>query len=336
VRRHPTRWAEPFASRPAAEDAAGLVSVVVPIYNGGALLARAIESVRTQTYERLELILVDVGSTDDSLARARCFAAVDDRIRVLTISNSGGPARPRNHAIEHSSGEFVAYLDQDDWWFPDKLHKQLALFGEGDFGLVYSDAVYLDDSSEESGLLMSELSYYRSRTGPMPHGMVVRDVIRSNFVTQCTLVVRTEWIRRTGPMNESARGVDCYDHLLRLALAGASFGAVREALAVHDRQRASLSRDQVSAWEHSLPFFRELAREHPAWSDEWTPRLGEYERALRRAYVGEARNRGAGLGSRIDAASRLLRVHPSRNDLWRVAKSFGPRPRHLTGASGTA
>jgi glycosyltransferase involved in cell wall biosynthesis len=312
------------------------VSVVVPIYNGGALLTRAIESVLTQSYERFELILVDDGSTDGSLALARCFAAADERIRVFAIPNSGAPARPRNHAIERSSGEFIAFLDQDDWWFPDKLDKQVTLFREGDFGLVYSDAVYLDDSSDESGLLISELAYYRKRTGPMPHGAVVRDIIRSNFVTQCTLVVRTEWIRRVGPMNESAPGVDCYDHLLRLALAGASFGAVREALAVHDRQHASLSRDQVSAWEHALPFFRELAQQHPEWSEEWTPRLAEYEHALRHAYVREARDRGAGLGARLRAASRLLGVHPSRDDLARVTKSFVPRPRRLTRASDTA
>jgi glycosyltransferase involved in cell wall biosynthesis len=336
VKRHPRSWAGPFASRPAAEDAVGLVSVIVPVYNGGELLARAIESVRTQTYEHFELILVDDGSTDDSLALARCVAATDERVRVLAIPNSGAPARPRNHAIEHSTGEFVAFLDQDDWWFPEKLEKQLALFRERDVAVVYSDAVYLDDSSEESGLLVSELGFYRTRTGPMPDGMVVRDMIRSNFVAQCTLVVRTAWIRRVGPMNESARGVDCYDHLLRLALVGAKFGVVREALAVQDRQRGSLSRDQRSAWEHSLPFFRELARAHPEWSDEWTPRVREYEHALRVTYLREARDRDASTASRLRATSRLLGVHPQRNDLYRIAKSFVPRPRHLARASDTA
>jgi hypothetical protein len=137
-------------------------------------------------------------------------------------------------------------------------------------------------------------------------------------------------------MNESAPGVDCYDHLLRLALAGASFGAVREALAVHDRQHTSLSRDQVAAWEHSLPFFRELARQHPEWSDEWTPRLREYEQALRGAYRHEARDRSASTATRLRATSRLIGVHPSRDDLVRVAKSFVPRPRHPTRASDTA
>ena len=193
---------------------------------------------------------------------------------MLAIPNSGAPARPRNHAIQHSTGEFVAFLDQDDWWFPEKLDKQLVLFRTGDFGVVYSDAVYLDDASEESGLLISEQEYYRRRTGPMPHGVVVRDIIRSNFVTQCTLVVRAEWIRRVGPMNEvGPRG-----RLLRPPAPTGARAARRSArcakpLAVHDRQRASLSRDQVAAWENSLPFFRELAKKHPEWSDEWTPRL---------------------------------------------------------------
>ena len=253
---------------------------MVPVFNAGELLERAIGSVLTQTYAEFEVLLVDDGSRDDSLERARDLARRDERIVVFSIDNSGAPARPRNHAIRRSSGEFIAFLDQDDWWLPEKLARQLAKFRADDFAVVYTDSLYLDAASDESGKPMSQLEYYLRRTGEMPEGFVQREIIRSNFTAQYTVAIRADWVQRIGPLNEAAVGVDCYEYLLRLGLAGARFGVVREVLGVYDRQESSLSRDQSTAWASSLPFFRRLSREYPEYADEWYPRIKEYERAL--------------------------------------------------------
>jgi glycosyltransferase involved in cell wall biosynthesis len=320
-------WEPAFATRSPADVVSGLFSVVVPVFNGADLLERALRSVLGQTYPEFEILLVDDGSTDDSLERARCLAQGNDRISLYAMDNSGSPARPRNQAIQRSSGEFIAFLDQDDWWLPEKLERQFAKFREDDFAVVYTDSLYLDAASEESGKPMSELAYYRRRTGEMPEGFVQREIIRSNFTAQYTVAIRTDWVQRIGRLNEAAVGVDCYEYLLRLGLADAKFGVVREVLGVYDRQDSSLSRDQTTAWASSLPFFRRLSRQYPEYFDEWAPRIREYERALARVYLDQARDKRADIEVRLRSISRLLGVHPPAMYLASAARSFLPRRR---------
>ena len=90
------------------------VSVIVPVYNTKKYLAECLDSVCTQTYPQLEIIVVDDGSTDDSGVLLREYSQRDNRIRVITQKNQGLSAA-RNTGLEHSSGEYVVFLDSDDW-----------------------------------------------------------------------------------------------------------------------------------------------------------------------------------------------------------------------------
>ena len=99
----------------------GLVSCVIPVYNGARYLAESIESVLAQEYRPLEVIVVDDGSTDGTGAVLDAFG---DRIRSFRQEN-GGPSVARNRGMEMSRGEFIAFLDADDLWVPDKLRLQL-------------------------------------------------------------------------------------------------------------------------------------------------------------------------------------------------------------------
>lgn len=99
-----------------------LVSVVIPAYNADAHVAEAIGSVLTQSHRNLELIVVDDGSTDRTAEIAESFD--DHRVRVVRQANAG-PTRARNRGLALAAGEFVAFLDADDSWFPDKLEHQL-------------------------------------------------------------------------------------------------------------------------------------------------------------------------------------------------------------------
>jgi glycosyltransferase involved in cell wall biosynthesis len=319
-------WAPPFSSRDPDDDAAGMFSVIIPLYNGATCLERAIRSVQAQTYQNFEIIVVDDASTDDSLEVARRLASEDPRIAVHAIDHSGAPARPRNHAIQRSKGEFIAFLDQDDWWFPRKLELQFAKFAQGDYAVVYSDAVYLDPLSPSDGLLVSELPAHRERfghvPGRLPEGEVQRDLILGNFAAQLTVVVRAAWMRSAGPLDEVAIGVDCYEYLLRLALSGGSFGAVLRPLGVHDR--GGLSRDQETARTRSLQFVKDLSNSYPQFRDQWTLRVREYEDALiedriQRMYHG----RGAWL-TRLTSFYDVLWLDPSAGQLLRAAKTLVP------------
>jgi len=96
------------------------VSIVVPVFNADRFLATTIGSVKAQTLRDWELILVDDGSTDDSRALCRSYAAQDDRIKVIVQENSG-PAAARNTGVRAAAGEFICFLDADDILFPDAL-----------------------------------------------------------------------------------------------------------------------------------------------------------------------------------------------------------------------
>ncbi|MEB8386333.1 glycosyltransferase family 2 protein [Rhodobacteraceae bacterium KMM 6894] len=103
-----------------------LVSVLMPVFNDAATLPIAVASVRAQSHEAWELLLVDDGSTDGTGAVAARLAAEDPRIRVLSMPANGGAAAARNMGLAHSRGRYIALLDADDSWHPDKLTRQLA------------------------------------------------------------------------------------------------------------------------------------------------------------------------------------------------------------------
>lgn len=109
------------------------VSVVIPAYNNADFLAACIESVQAQTYKDWELFVIDDASTDDSHAVASVYAAIDPRIKAVTLArNSGNPARPRNTGIAMATGRYIAFLDADDMWMAHKLEKQVSFMRNGD------------------------------------------------------------------------------------------------------------------------------------------------------------------------------------------------------------
>ncbi len=117
------------------------VSVIIPVYNGAATIERALASVFAQTFTDYEIVVVNDGSTDDT---ASVLAGYGDRIHVVTQANRGLPAA-RNSGIRASSGEYVAFIDDDDEWLPPMLERCGAVLDEdADCGLVYAGAVKVD------------------------------------------------------------------------------------------------------------------------------------------------------------------------------------------------
>ena len=123
-----------------------LVSIITPVRNGSRWIARTIASVRAQTYDRIELIVVDDGSTDDTPAIVETVAAQDERIRLFRRSH-GGIAESRNFGLLQARGSLIAPLDADDLWHPEKLARQVATMQAGSpkVGLVYCWSVEIDE-----------------------------------------------------------------------------------------------------------------------------------------------------------------------------------------------
>lgn len=123
----------------------------MPAYNAEAYIAEAIESVRSQTYDNWELLLVDDRSTDSTCAIAREKQRIDSRIVLLANDRSKGPAGARNVAIERACGRFIAFLDSDDLWHPDKLHRQVDFMLQGHVAFCFSSYSWITSDGKPLG-----------------------------------------------------------------------------------------------------------------------------------------------------------------------------------------
>ena len=127
-----------------------LVSVIMPAYNAAAYVEEAIRSVQEQTISDWELIVVDDRSTDHSFDLMQQAAAKDPRIKAYRNEKNMGVARTRNFGISVSQGQYVAFLDSDDAWNPDKLEKQVALSRKTGAGLIYCSYAIMDAKGDKA------------------------------------------------------------------------------------------------------------------------------------------------------------------------------------------
>lgn len=132
-----------------------LVSIIMPSYNCGAFLEESIRSVQVQTYQNWELIFMDDCSTDDSIAKASSMQNKDNRIRVLRNNENCGAAYTRNHALKEAKGRWIAFLDSDDLWMPDKLEKQIRFMEDNKYSFSYTCYAEMDSNGNDSGIIVS-------------------------------------------------------------------------------------------------------------------------------------------------------------------------------------
>lgn len=116
----------------------GLVSIVMPSYNSSCYIADAIYSVMKQTYISWELLITDDASTDDTVNMVETFIEQDSRIRLFRLEKNSGVATARNFSIQHAKGQFIAFLDSDDVWHPEKLEKQLRFMKEHQYSFTFT------------------------------------------------------------------------------------------------------------------------------------------------------------------------------------------------------
>jgi glycosyltransferase involved in cell wall biosynthesis len=114
-----------------------LISIITPSYNSEKFIGKTIESVLAQTYQNWEMIIVDDKSTDNSLDIIKNYTEKDQRIRLIKLNNNAGVANARNKAILECKGDYIAFLDSDDLWLPEKLEKQLNFMLENHYAFTY-------------------------------------------------------------------------------------------------------------------------------------------------------------------------------------------------------
>jgi hypothetical protein len=199
---------EPIVVRQSTVSAGSLrLSVVVPCYNVGALCVEAVQSILRQTMQALEVVVVDDGSSDDTLTR---LLAIDDvRLTCITQSNRG-LAGARNTGVRHARAAFVGFCDGDDIWHAEKAERHLAVMErDSSIGLTFSYSAYLDEAGVPTGqLLVSRCS------SPTAHDLVIRNHVGNGS----TPIVRKECFDRAGVFDESLRSCEDVEMWVRLCV----------------------------------------------------------------------------------------------------------------------
>lgn len=115
-----------------------LVSIIMPAYNAAPYIHEAINSVRTQTYRQWELLITEDCSTDETRAILKNLTESDSRIKIFYNEKNRGAAASRNHSLSKAEGRYIAFLDADDLWMPDKLKSQLAFMQKNNIAMCYT------------------------------------------------------------------------------------------------------------------------------------------------------------------------------------------------------
>lgn len=129
-------------------DNKALVSVIMPCYNMASFIVETIQSVQAQTYPHWELLIVDDASTDATVDLIRPFCQADPRIKLEVREGHLGIAGSRNECLKRAEGRYLAFLDADDLWHPDKLQRQLQFMQENDIGFSYSSYDCISEDSQ--------------------------------------------------------------------------------------------------------------------------------------------------------------------------------------------
>lgn len=324
-----------------------LVSVVIPAYNRAATVVEAVESVLAQSWTRREIIVVDDGSTD---ATEEVLRPYRDRIRYVRRAN-GGFAAARNTGRAVAGGEFVAWLDSDDAWLPDKLEMQVNFmlrhpevvasstdFSEWRGGKVCREShigdYYAGIARQPRGVRGFYQETERIDRGGRPTdsggfwtgiGDIHRELIWGNFVHPPTTVFRRTAMEEIGPQIETLANNSDYDYFLRLSRLG-PFAYVDRPLLLYrySDDQYSGPRHSLSLWLSLIEIMQEVAKTEP---EAIAGREGEFRRRLGSMHLSLAEVQAeAGQMAFFRSLAHGMRLRPSlRRGGVVLAKAALPR-----------
>jgi glycosyltransferase involved in cell wall biosynthesis len=287
-----------------------LVSVITPAFNAARYLPETASSVLGQTFSNFELVIVNDGSTDDTLPVARHLAVGDPRIRVLSIPNSG-QAVARNLAMRAALGRFIVLLDSDDQLAPDYLEAQLALFdAHPDAAIVTTNALNRGGSPAFDGKPL-----WPRTTGVEP--LTLHDLIRHEDAVCIMSMFRREVSDAIGGFTTTLLRNEDYDFWLRASLAGFKILRSFEPHAFYRRRDDSLSSDEpqmIRGVMHVLRHIDTMLDDRAEERSVVHEQLARFGRELPRAELRASLQR-----SDAAAAARVLRTIAVDRGSWVLA-----------------
>lgn len=192
-----------------------LVSVIMPCYNNQEFVVASVQSVLSQDYPNIEVIVVDDGSTDLSLEKLAQFG---DKITIISQANQG-PAAARNTGMLAAKGEYIAFNDSDDLWLPGKLKAQISYMQkQPEIGLCFTDwRVWNGLTPIEEVIKQSHKDKIRVEVDPNQTGWLYIKLLEDSLVHTTTAIIKAEIIKTVGVFNTDYRVGEDYDYWLRIS-----------------------------------------------------------------------------------------------------------------------
>jgi glycosyltransferase involved in cell wall biosynthesis len=207
------------------------VSIITPMYNAEKTIEMTIDSVFSQTYSKWELLVVDDQSTDRSVDRVIPYTERDSRVKILQMPKNSGVASARNYGMKNARGRYVAFLDSDDWWKPEKLEVQLQIIKEKKAGLVYSSYFRVDEAGCE-------------KIVPVPEHLDYEQLLKSNQIACLTVLIDTD---KTGTFEMEQIRHEDYAAWLTLARKAVDMVGINTPLAYYRVMDKSLSGNKLKS-----------------------------------------------------------------------------------------
>jgi glycosyltransferase involved in cell wall biosynthesis len=190
-----------------------LVSVVIPTFNASRTLAETLASVRAQTFGAYEVLLVDDASTDDTVSVAKSESSHLSNCRIIASPENHGASAARNRGVEAAQGSYIAFLDADDLWQPEKLSRQVDILKQNpEVGAVHCGADLMDVHGRP--MPVPARARKQQLNGKVFEEFFMTDI---SLILTSTVLIRRECFRTVGMFDESGDVVDDHDFFLRLA-----------------------------------------------------------------------------------------------------------------------
>lgn len=221
------------------------VTVIMPSYNHARFIAMAIESVLNQTFSNFELIVVDDGSSDDSVEIVKTFE--DPRIRAVFLEKNEGGAATLNKGVSLARGDYIALCNSDDCWVQNKLDVQLSIFKEqSNLAATFSDAIWIDDQGtplDKSRLSFSTRLFRRENRSR--HEWLHDLIVNGNCLCHPSIMIRREALNCTGPYDNRFRQLPDFQKWIALVQFGEIFVSPEQLVKfrIHDSNTSAVKPD---------------------------------------------------------------------------------------------
>jgi len=223
-----------------------LISIITPLYNASKYISQTIDSVLQQTYQNWEMIIIDDVSSDNSCDIVEDYTLKDPRIKLIRSTVNQGPAKTRNIGIKAAKGRFIAFLDSDDLWLPEKLEKQIHHMTQCNATLSFTGYQWINENNKvlpQTIHAISQASYFR--------------MLNYNQIGCLTAIYDTQEI---GKQYFTNAGHEDYILWLKIIKSGQQASGLNETLAKYRIRQGSVSKNKIKTAKFQWNIYRNIEK----------------------------------------------------------------------------